>query len=621
MRLAGPKLPPGRSLLRAAATGAICLSALVVCVMGLQASERNHGLSAFGELDYGPDFKHFDYVNPNAPVGGRLTMIGTAGRITFDSFNNFIIKGDAAQGLGLLYDSLMTRAWDEPDAVYGLVAHSAEVSDDGKSATFFLRPEAKFADGSQITADDVVFTLETLRKKGHPQYRLAFRDIVKVEALDPQTVRYEFKGQSLRDLPLNVATLPILPKAWYATRPFEKTSLEPPLGSGPYQIAKFRQGTFVTYKRREDYWGWGLPVNVGRYNFNELRYEYFKDRVAELEALKSGEFDLREEFTSRDWATAYDVPPVRSGQLVKTELADHLPSGTQGFFLNLRRKKFQDIRVRKALDLIFDFEWTRKNIFYGAYERTVSYFENSDMKAVGAPSAEELALLEPYQKQLPTDVFEETYTPPVSDGSGQDRRNLRAAVKLLKEAGFQSKSGRMVNNNGEQLSIEYLIFSPGFERVIAPYAKTLKRVGIDASIRRVDPAQYERRMKSFDFDIIVQRYVLRTTPGAELRNYWGSAAADLAGSFNLSGIKDPVVDALIEKVLEAKSRKELVTATRALDRVLRSGHYWVSHWYNKAHRMAFWNKFAWPEQRPKYNRGVIETWWFDADKAAKLNAN
>lgn len=599
----------------------LAAACMVILPAIAKAEDQQHGLSAFGELKYGVDFKHFDYVNPNAPVGGRISMIGTAGRITFDSFNNFIIKGDAAQGLAYLYDSLMVRAWDEPDAVYGLVAQSASVSDDGRVAIFSLRPEAKFADGTPVTADDLVFTLNTLKEKAHPRFRLSLRDVEKAEALDPATVRYTFKGQSLRDLPLLVATLPILPKAWYASRAFEKTTLEPPLSSGPYKIDKFKQGTFVTYQRRDDYWGWHLPVNVGRFNFQELRYEYFKDRVAELEALKAGAFDLREEFTSRDWATAYDIAQVRSGKLVKTEMPDLLPSGTQGYFLNLRLPKFQDVRVRKALDYAFDFEWTRRNIFYGAYERTASYFENSDMKAVGPPSSDELVLLEPFRDQLPKEVFDEPYTPPVSDGSGQDRRNLREAGELFREAGYSLKSRKLVDKSGNQFSIEFLIYSPSFERVIAPYVKNLKLLGIDATIRRVDPAQYERRMKSFDFDAIVQRYVLRMTPGPELRNFWGSKAAHFSGSYNLSGIQDPVIDALIEKALAAHSRKELVTATRALDRVLRSGHYWVSHWHNKSHRMAFWNKFSWPQTQPKYNRGVIETWWYDAEKAAELKAN
>ncbi len=604
---------------------ALFIAALLVARPS-EAGERRHGLSAFGELKYPPDFKHFDYVNPNAPKGGRLSMIGTAGVITFNSFNGYILKGDPAQGLGYLsdtmtiFDQLMVRAWDEPDAVYGLVAHSAEVADDKKSVTFYLRPEARFADGSPLTAEDVKFTLDILKAKGHPIYRLALKDVVGADVIDPYTIRYRFKGQALRDLPLIVATLPIFSKAYYSKHEFDRSTLEPPLGSGPYRIGDFKQGAFVTYVRRKDYWAKDLPVNRGRFNFDELRYEYFADRTAELEALFAGAYDLREEFTSRDWATKYDIEAVRTGKIIKEELPDLRPGGTQGFFINLRRKKFAHPKTRLALDYAFDFEWTNRQLFYGAYTRTESYFELSDMKAEGPPSAAELALLEPYRDQLPPEVFGPPYVPPKSDGSGKDRKNLRRARELLKEAGWRFENGGWVNRDGERLSIEFLIFAPTSERFISPYVRTLRRLGIDATIRRVDPAQYQQRQKSFDFDIIIQRYVMRLTPGVELRNFFGSAAADASGSNNLAGIKNPVVDALIEKVLAAKTRDELRTAARALDRVLRAGHYWVSHWYNDSHRLAYWNKFSRPPIKPRYHRGIIETWWYDAEKAAKLAA-
>jgi len=584
-------------------------------------SGRSHGLSAFGSLKYPADFESFEYAQAEAPKGGRLSMIGTAGRITFNSFNNYILKGDPAQGLTLLFDSLMARAWDEPDAVYGLVAESAELAPDRSNATFYLRPEAKFADGSPITAQDVVFSLDVLKEKGNPNIRLPLRDVIKAEALDDHTVRYSFQGERTRDLPLFVATLPIFSKAYYSDREFDQTTLAPPLGSGPYEIADFKQGTYVLYRRRPDYWAKDLPVNRGRYNFDELRYEYFRDRTAELEALKANAYDLREEFTSRDWATAYKIPQVRSGRLQLLEIPDARPSGAQGFFINVRRPKFQDIRVRKALGYAFDFEWTNKNLFYELYKRTNSFFENSPMKAEGEPSAAELELLEPHRDKLPVEVFGSVYFAPITDGSGQDRRTLRKASQLLDDAGWTVQGGARKNAEGEPLTIEFLIFSPGFERVIAPYVKNLKLLGIDASIRRVDPSQYEQRVKDFDFDIAVQRYALNLTPGIELRNFWGSAAAGTSGSFNLSGINDPVVDALIEKVIEAKSREQLETATKALDRVLRAGHYWVPHWYKAAHNIAHWNKFGRPETKPLYDRGVIETWWYDKAKAAKLAAN
>jgi len=577
------------------------------------AAEVRHGLSAFGDLKYAGDFQHFDYVNPDAPKGGRLSMIGTAGRITFDSFNNFILKGDAAQGLEYLFDSLMTRAQDEPDAVYGLIAESAEVAPDGKSVVFHMRPQAKFADGSPVTADDVVFSFENLKEKGHPNYSLALRDVVKAEALDPHTVRYTFKGELTRDLPLIVAELPVLSKAYYTEHPFDQTSLDRPLGSGPYEIADFKAGTYVAYRRRPDYWGKDLPVNRGRFNFDELRYEYYRDRNLELEGLLSGNFDLREEFTSVDWATRYNVPSVKEGRLIRLILPDDRPSGAQGFFINTRRAKFTDPRVREALGLAFDFEWSNKNLFFGLYERTHSFFENSDMKASGPPSAEELKLLEPYRDQLPPQVFAEPYTPPVTDGSGRNRDNLRRAKTLLDAAGY--------GEGGKVLGVEILIFSPTFERIINPYIANLKKIGINATLRRVDPSQYERRMKSFDFDMTTQRYALRLTPGVEIKSYWGSEAAGMDGSFNLAGIKDPVIDALIDKVLEARSRAELLTATRAIDRVLRTGHYWVPHWYKASHTLAFWNKFSRPKIKPNYDPGVIDTWWYDPEKAAKLTKN
>jgi microcin C transport system substrate-binding protein len=597
------------------------LAGLLLASASAAADNGKHGLSTFGELKYPPDFKHFEWVNPDAPKGGRLAAIGTVARTSFDSFNSFILKGDPAQGLEYLYDSLMARALDEPDAVYGLVAHSAEVAPDRSSVVFRLRPEAKFADGSALTADDVVFTLNTIKEKGHPIYRVQLRDVEKAEAIDPLTVRYTFTGSQTRDLPLVVAGLPVLPKAYYATREFDQTTLDPPLGSGPYRLAEFRPGTFVSYRRREDYWGKDLNVNRGRFNFDELRFEYYRDRTAELESLKAGAFDLREEFTARDWVTAYDIPAVKEGRLVRSTLPDDRPAGAQGFFLNMRRPTFSDVRVRKALDYAFDYEWTNKNIFYGLYARTESFFENSDLKATGEPSRAELALLEPFRAQLPAEVFGEPYKAPVSDGSGQDRKLLREAGRLLSEAGWAVKDGKRVNAKGEVLELEFLIVDPSSERILTPYVKNLHAIGVTSTIRRIDPAQYERRRKSFDFDVVTTRYALPLTPGVELRSYWSSEAAKTDGSLNLAGISHPAIDALITKVTEAKSRDELKTATRALDRVLRAGHYWVPHWYKAAHHVAHWDKFGRPAVKPRYERGITHTWWYDAEKAAKLKSN
>lgn len=599
------------------------LAALLLMSLGAvstQAAER-HGLSAFGELKYPAGFTRFEYVNPDAPKGGRLSMMGVGSTLTFDSFNPFILNGDQAQGLELLFDSLMVRAADEPDAMYGLVASGAEIAADGLSVTFTLRPEAKWADSTALTADDVCFSFDTLKTKGDwASYRAPLTDVTRCEIVGEGRVRYTFQGKQLRDLPLTVAGLPIISKTYYTTKEdFEKTSLKPPLGSGPYEIGDFRQGTFVTYRRRATYWAKDLPVNRGRYNFDEIRYEYFRDRTAGLEAFKAGSYDLREEFTSRDWATAYDIPQVRDGRILKLTLPDENPSGTQGFFLNLRRIKFQDVRVRQALGFAFDFEFMNKNLFYGLYTRTQSYFENSPMKAHGAPGEDELKLLSASKDKLPAAVFGPVYVPPVTDGSGTDRRLLSQAAKLLDEAGWTSQGGKRVKN-GETLAIEFLIDEPSFERVLGPYINNLKAIGIDANIRRVDAAQYERRVKSFDFDIITTRFVMRLTPGVELKAYFGSQAAKQDGSRNLAGIADPVIDGLVDTALEAHGRGELDTAVNALDRVLRAGHYWVPHWYKAAHNIAVWNKFSWPEKKPKYDRG-IDTWWFDAAKAAKVRSN
>ena len=600
---------------------AILLAALVLAPAGATAEGPKHGLSAFGELKYAADFKDFEWVDPDAPKGGRLSTIGTAARTSFDSFNTFILKGDPAQGLEYVFDSLMARAYDEPDAVYGLVAQSTEVAADRSSVTFRLRPEARFADGSALTADDVVFTFDVLKEKGHPLYRVQLRDITKAVALDGHTVRYTFTGTQTRDLPLVAASLPILSKAYYATREFDQTTLDPPLGSGPYRLDDFKQGAFVSFKRRDDYWAKDLPVNRGRFNFDELRFEYYRDRTAALESFKAGAFDLREEFTARDWATGYDIPAVKEGRLIRLTLPDESPSGAQGFFLNTRRPKLADIRVRTALDYAFDFEWTNKNIFYDLYTRTESFFENSDMKASGKPSPAELALLEPFRGQLPAEVFGEPYKSPVTDGSGQDRKLLRDAGRLLGEAGWQVKDGKRVNAKGEVLELEFLITDPSTERILAAYVKNLQAIGVQTTIRRIDPAQYERRVKTFDFDVVTTRYSLRLTPGVEIRTFWGREAAKTDGSYNLAGMSHPAIDALIVKVGEAGSREELNAATRVLDRVLRAGHYWVPHWYRPFHYIATWDRFGRPAVKPRYERGITHTWWYDAEKAAKLKAN
>ncbi len=585
---------------------------------GLAASAKHHGLSAFGDLKYPSDFKHLDYVRPDAPKGGRIVTVGTSGLTSFDSLNPYILKGDAADGLEMLYDSLMVRAYDEADAVYGLVAKTSELSADGHMVVFHLRKTARFSDNAPVRAEDVCASFLALKEKGHPRYRLALKDVSDCEALDALTVRYRFSGTLVRDLPRIVATLPIFKAEELKRRDFARSTLEPFTGSGPYRIAAFKAGSFITYARRKHYWAKDLPVNKGRWNFDEIKFLYFRDRTAELEALKAGTLDLREEFTSRDWATAYDIPAVRKGLLIKGVLPDARPSGAQGFFINLRRPKFADIRTRMALLYAYDFEWANKNLFYGLYKRTESVFENSPLKARGLPSPEEQVLLAPWRKVLPPAAFGMAVRPPVSDGTGQDRRLLRMAHRLLQEAGWRRQGEWLVDEAGKPFEIEFLMYSPAFERVIAPYVRNLRLLGIKAHMRLVDSAQYQRRLKKFDFDITTQRYVLSLTPGVELRAMFGSRAAHLSGSYNIAGIANPAVDALIEKVIAAKSRGEMILAARALDRALRSLHFWVPHWYKASHTVAWWDKFGRPAAKPRYARGILDTWWYDRKRARHL---
>lgn len=591
-------------------------------------SAARHGLSAFGALKYPSGFTQFDYVNPDAPKGGALSILTDEAQSSFDTLNPFILQGDPAQGMdtgrdpgSLLHVSLMVRAYDEPDAVYGLAAQAAEVAADRSWVVFTIRPQARFHDNSPITAKDVVFTFYSLKEKGHPQYAVLLKDVVAAEVLAERKVKFVFdlKGK-LRDLPMIVAQLPILSKAYYSTHDFEAPSLEPPLGSGPYKIGKIQSGRTISYERIPNHWAADLPVMRGRFNFDQIRIEYFRDRGIALEAFLAGEYDIREEFTSKSWATQYRGPGVEAGWITRASLPDNRPSGAQAFFLNTRRPHFQDPRVRQAFDLAFDFEWTNATIFYGAYARTTSMFENSDMTPRGAPGGAELASLAPFRGQLPPQVFGEPYSPPASDGSGNDRNNLRRAAKLLRDAGWRAQDGVLVNKAGEPLSIEFLAFEETFNRVVLPYFQNLKLLGIQARVRLVDSAQYQRRMEEFDFDVTTRRFVMPLTPGVEQRNLWSSDAAGVVGSANMSGIKSPVVDALIEALIGAGDRESLRTAVRALDRVIMHGHYLVPHWYKASHSLAWWDKFSWPEVKPPFARGVIDTWWYDEDKAATLAA-
>lgn len=588
------------------------------------ASGLRHGMSVFGELKYAKDFPHFDYVNPAAPKGGTLSQVPVSGAYnaslqTFDTLNGYVLKGNAPPRLDFIFDTLMTRAFDEPDAVYGLVAESAEAKAGGNEYIFKLRPEARFHDGSKLTAKDVAFSVLLLKNKGHPLIKLNLREMSSAEAIDAETLRVTFSGDQTRDLPLFVAsTLPIFSAAFYATREFDETTLEPPLSSGPYKIGKFKAGDSINYERVDDYWARDLNVNRGCWNFERLRFEFYRDRTTGFEAFSSGQNLFREEFTSKVWATQYNFPAVKDGRVKLETLPDHTPSGAQGWFINTRRKKFSDPRVREALTLAFDFEWTNKNLFYNLYRRTSSFFENSPMRAEGLPSAEELALLEPFRDMLEPAVFGTAVTAPVSDGSGQDRKQLQRAVKLLEDAGWTIKDGVRCNAKGEPLTIEFLDDEPSIQRFEGPYAKNLRLLGIDAKSRLVDSAQYQKRLKTYDFDLVIQRYSLGLTPGIEMRAFWNSEFGKSDGSRNLCGIDNPAIDALIEKAIAAETRDNQITTARALDRVLRAGHYWIPQWNKASYTIAYWDMFERPATRALYDRAVEQTWWVNEDNAAKL---
>jgi microcin C transport system substrate-binding protein len=585
--------------------------------VAVEGGTETHGLSAFGNLKYPANFHHFDYVNVDAPKGGMFSQLVGSGGSTFDSLNAYIVKGDAANGMSITFASLMARAYDEPDAVYLLAADHVAVSSDGLVYRFRLRPGITFHDGTKISASDVVFSLTTLKTKGHPTFSSVLRDVAGVVAEDERTVRLSFLPTRGLDVPALAAAMPIFSEKYYTARSFSETSLEAPLGSGPYRVSRFEQGKLVEFERVRNWWGEDLPVSRGLYNFDILRDEYYRDREAGFEAFTGGNYLFREEFTSRVWATRYDFPAMRDGRVKRSVIPDERPSGAQGWLLNTRRDKFRDRNVREAMTIAFDFEWTNKNLMYGSYERTHSVFQNSEMMAKGEPSPDEVALLEPFRDRLLPEVFGPAWTPPVTDGSGQDRKLLRNAGDLLNAAGWNVKDGRRVNAKGEQLAVEFLLTERSFEPHHATFIKNLRVLGIDANIRLVDPSQAEARIKDFDFDIAIARFVYPQIPGSALRTYFSSEYVTQKGSNNLAGIADPVVDALVEKAVSARTQSELNTTCRALDRVLRSGRYWIPHWSKASFWIAYWDQFGFPATKPRYARGAPETWWSDPNKTAK----
>ncbi len=581
---------------------------------------ESHGISAFGELKYPPDFPHFDYANPDAPKGGTMSFRGFLASQTFDSLNAFILAGEPAQGLDYIYDQLMVRAFDEPDAVYGLLAEKIVYPEDRSWVIFTLREGARFADGHPVTAEDVAFTIDILKTEGSPLYRTPLADVVGGTVLSEREVRVDFaEGAKTRDLISEVGQLSILPKHYYDEVDFTRSTLEPPLGSGPYVVSDLDQGRNITYCRNPDYWAADLPVNRGRNNFDCYRYEYFADNTAAFEALKAGVYLFHEEFYSAIWATGYDFAALDKGWVKREVIPDDRSSGAQGFWFNMRKPKFQDRRVREAVGMMFNFEWSNETLFYGLYKRTDSFWENSDMQAEGPLQGEELAVLEPFRDQLPETVFtEEAYSPPVSTTRKTDRGLVRRANALLEEAGWiVGDDGKRRNAAGEVLTIEFLDDGPSFERVVLPYVENLKLIGIDAHFNLIDSAEYQERQENFDYDVVVARFSLPLSPSLELKTLFGSQAATTPGTFNLTGLADPVVDALIEEIIAAKSRATLTARVKALDRVLRDRMIWAPNWYKGSHWLAYWDVFGKPRTKPPYDRGV-DNWWFEQEKYDSL---
>jgi len=596
----------------------LAASIALISSANAQTVTKSHGQTLFGTLKYPPDFAHFDYVRPDAPKGGQLVLSATG---TFDSFNQFIVKGTPAAGVGFLFESLMTGSLDEADTSgqYGLIAESVEVPDDFSWVIYNLRHEARWHDGKPLTADDVIFSFEALTTKGHPFFRAYYQNVIDVEKLGPHRVRFSFNTKNNRELPHIMGQLTILPKHFYDNVNFEESSLVPPVGSGPYRVKGFEAGRSINYERVDDYWGAQLPVNVGHYNFDEIRYDYYRDTTVALEAFKGHEYDYRAENTAKNWATGYNVPALDQGLFLKEEWPDRSSHGMQGFIFNIRKPIFNDVNVREAISLAFDFEWANKTLFYGQYTRTTSYFESTGLEAEGLPTGLEREILEPHRAALPPRLFTEAYNVPTTDGSGTNRRNMRKAASLLREAGWQIVDGVLSNEkSGKPLEFEVLLIQPEFERIVLPFARNLKKLGIEVRVRPVDTSQYINRRRSFDFDMIVDSFGQSFSPGNEQRDFWGSDRADTPGSRNLIGVKDPVIDALIDRIIEAPDREHLAAATRALDRVLLWNHFVIPQWHVGIHRIAYWNKFGQPETRPKFGIGIM-SWWIDPEKLARLD--
>jgi microcin C transport system substrate-binding protein len=570
-----------------------------------------HAIAMHGEPKYGPDFKHLDYVNPDAPKGGSYTYRAIG---SFDSFNPYTIQGNP--GPGASYETLTTSTLDEPFSQYGLIAETMEVPDDRSWVIFNLRKEARWHDGKPITADDVVFTFNLLKAKGPPNLQAYYQSVTKAEKIGDLRVKFSFAPGDNRELPLIIGQMPVLSQAGWKDKDIEQPTLDIPDGSGPYKLGKYEAGRYVTLERVKDYWGKDLPINVGQNNFDTIRYDYYRDDTVALEAFKAGAYDIRLESSAKNWATAYEIPAVKDGRIVREKIPTEGRNLMQGYVYNLRRPMFQDREVRKALEYAFDFEWSNKALFFGQYVRIRSYFGPSELGATGLPGPQELKILEPFKGKIPDEVFTTEYNPPKTDGSGDARANLETASKILDDAGWKIENG-VRTKNGVTLDFEILLDQETFERVTQPFIQNLAQIGVKARMRTVDPAQYRKRMDQFDYDMTVNLVSESLSPGNEQRDWWGSKSADTTGGTNLGGIKDPVVDALVEKIIAAKDRDDLVYSTRALDRVLQWGYYYIPHWNAPFDRVAYWNKYAHPQTMPPYGL-TFETWWYDPAKEAAL---
>ena len=586
------------------------------------AAEAANGIALWGDLKYPPGFAHFDYVNPDAPKGGTIKLSANA---PFDSMNPFILKGVAAPGVaGYVYQSLMTPSYDEPQSYYPLIANSITLSADRTTADLDLNPKARWNDGKPITVEDVVWSFTTLKEKGHPSYRVQLKPMT-IEATGPHSVRFHFLDKEHRELPLIAASLPVLPKHYYCEgndnaagcTAFDKTTLTPPLGSGPYKVSAVEPGRSVTLERVKDYWAQELPTQKGLNNFDTIRYDVYRDDTVALEGIKSHAFDFYEEFIARNWATAYDIPAVKSGALVKSLIPNKIPRGMQGFIFNTRLPKFADRRVREAIGLTLDFEWMNQTLFYGAYDRNKSFFGNTEFEAKGLPGADEIKLLSPYKDSLPPSLFTDEYHVPVTDGSGIARTNLIKAQQLLDEAGWVMKDGHRTNRQtGERLTVEFLMTQKTFERVVGIMRHNLMKLGIDSTFRYVDASQYQKRVEKKEFEMVSIWWNLGLFyPSSEQYLYWHSSQADVEGSQNLAGTKSPVIDALTTDIQNAQKLEDLRAASRSLDRVLTNEYYVIPHWTITAWRIAYWNQFGRPKVTPAYNLG-IDTWWQRAAPAS-----